>query len=122
MDAVPYEIRPDDVDEVLNAYAPTGDSWPDEERDEAIRHVMSSVLDLNETVRTAPEAAADEVRGAENRAGPVGDRPGDRSEDRRELALAAIEDLLIRDGFIDVDDDEPRAFPAPRGPIVGRED
>jgi hypothetical protein len=114
MDAVPYEIRVEDVDEVLNAYAPASGAWPDEVREQAIRYVMSNVVDLNETVRTAPEGSADEVRGAENRAGPVSDRPGDRSEDRRELALAAIEDLLIRDGFIDVDADEPRTFPAPR--------
>lgn len=111
MEPVPYEIRESDVDEVLNAYEPTdGGDWPDGEREKARSHVMRNVEDLDVTVRSAAE---DENRSAEyDRSGPISDHPGDRAPARRQMALAAIEDLLIRDGFIDIDDDEGRVFPA----------
>src|SRR5690606_19361983 len=94
MDPVPYEIRADDIDEVLAAYTPaTG--WTDEERAAMHDHVMKHVTDLDEIIRTAPEGR--EERSLDTRtsavAGPVAGRPGDGSPARRELALAAIEDL-----------------------------
>lgn len=114
MDAVPYEIREEDVDEVLDAYEPTGGGeWPEDAREEARRHVMQNILEIDETVRSAPEGPdSDAERGLTQHTGPVGDRPGDRNPGRRDMALAAIEDLLIRDGFIDLDPDEARVFPA----------
>jgi hypothetical protein len=86
MDPVPYTIREADVDEVLAAY---GDLPPDS-REAARTHVLRNVLDIDDVVRTTPEA---------------------QPEERREAALAAIEDLLIRAGFIDLAADEPRVFP-----------
>jgi hypothetical protein len=113
MDAVPYEIREEDVDEVLSAYEPVGGGdWPDARRQAAREHVMSNVLELDDTVRSASEDPSDALGAAGDRAGSVADRPGERAPERRDMALAAIEDLLIRDGFLDLDADEPRAFPA----------
>ena len=107
MDPVPYEIREEDVDEVLSAYESVGGgSFTESEREEARRHVMRHVLDIDEIVRAAPED-----RRVLPREVPAGIRPGDESYPRRELALAAIEDLLIRDGFIDAAEDEARVFP-----------
>jgi hypothetical protein len=99
MDPVPYRIREEDVDEVLSAYD-GGCALSADERGEARRHVMRHVLEIDEIVRAAPE---------ERRA--PGTRTGEESYPRRELALAAIEDLLIRDGFIDASDEEARVFP-----------
>lgn len=113
MDAVPYEIRDEDVDEVLDAYEPTGGGdWPEERRKEVRQHVMRNVLDIDETVRSASEDPSDALGAAGDRMGNIADRPGDRAPERRDMALAAIEDLLIRDGYIDLDADESRAFPA----------
>jgi hypothetical protein len=112
MDAVPYEIRDEDVDEVLDAYEPVGGGeWPEETRREARDHVMKNVLDVNETVRSAAEDPSESRGALSERAGPAGERPGDRATARRDMALAAIEDLLIRDGYLDIDADEPRTFP-----------
>jgi hypothetical protein len=113
MDAVPYEIREEDVDEVLSAYEPVGGGeWPDEQRQEAREHVMSNVLELVELVRSASEDPSDELGAAGDRAGDMGDDPGQRAPARRDMALAAIEDLLIRDGFLELDANEARVFPA----------
>ena len=115
MDPVPYEIRQEDVDEVLDAYEPTGGGeWPEEARVDARKHVMENITDIDETVRSAPEGPRSGAvdRSDNMHTGPESDRPGDRAPQRRDMALAAIEDLLIRDGFIDLDEDEPRVFPA----------
>ncbi|MGH7481331.1 MAG: hypothetical protein ACRELV_04195 [Longimicrobiales bacterium] len=112
MEPVPYEIREDDIDEVLNAYESAGGgAWSDDERREARAHVMRNVIDVDETVRSAAEDESTRGVGIGERAGPISDHPGDRAPARRSMALAAIEDLLIRDGFIDLDEDEPRVFP-----------
>jgi hypothetical protein len=87
---IPYLLREEDVDEVLSAYAA-----PDSVRAEAKQHVMRHVEEIDDAVRTAPEDA----------------------DERREFALAEIEDLLINDGFVDAAIDEPRIYPtAPRTP------
>ena len=106
MEPVPYEIREEDVEEVLSAYA-----TPDEARAAARDHVFRQVTEIDEIVRTAPEVP-NELTGFAGREGPVGEHPGDQSQDRRELALAAIEDILIRDGFISVSPGEKRIYPA----------
>ncbi len=123
MEPVPYEIREEDVDEVLDAYEPTGGgAWPEDRRQEAREHVLRNVVDLDDTIRSASEDPTDALGEAGDRMGSMSDRPGDRSPARREMALAAIEDLLIRDGFIDIDDDEGRAFPAISEPDTEHED
>jgi hypothetical protein len=117
MDPVPYEIRPEDVDEVLGAYGGQDGDWTEEDRAEARAHVMKHVLELNDTVRTAPEERRLQPRvDAEDadRALPLTHGPGDASP-RREMALAAIEDLLIRDGFLEAAEDEERVFPVVPG-------
>lgn len=113
MDPIPYEIKEEDVDEVLDAYEPAGGgAWPEGRREEARAYVMKNVLDLDDTVRSASEDPSDALGGAGDRMGAEAERPGDRSPARRQAALAAIENLLIDDGYIDVDDDEDRVFPA----------
>lgn len=113
MDPVPYEIREQDIDEVLDAYEPVGGGdWPEDRRQEARQHVMKNITDIDTTVRSASEDPSDSLGAAGDRAGNIGDRPGDRAPARRDMALAAIEDLLIRDGFITLDPDEERTFPA----------
>jgi hypothetical protein len=112
MDPVPYEIREDDVDEVISAYeAVGGGDYTEEDRVGARRHVMRNLIDLNEMVSSAPEERRVGRREFGDRSQPVGIRPGDQSNARREMALAAIEDLLIRDGFIELEADEERVFP-----------
>lgn len=92
MKPVPYQISEEDIDEVLSAYEPVGGGvWTEPARRSAREHVMRHVLDIDEPVRTAPEE--------------------DRPDIRREVALAAIEDLLIRDGLIDMSDREKRVYP-----------
>jgi hypothetical protein len=83
---------------------------------------MRSVTGLDEIIRSAPEDARDALSVRGHRAHPLGMRPGQESAARREMALAAIEDLLIRDGYIDVRDDEGRVFPAMTTPDSERND
>ena len=108
MDPVPYEIREEDVDEVLNAYESAGSTLDEERRREARAVVMRNVLSLDEMIGTAAE---DGRLDTELRAGPLANRPGDASPERRDMALAAIEDLLIDEGFIEPAADESRVFP-----------
>lgn len=115
MDPVPYEIKEEDIDEVLDAYEPVGGGeWSEEARQSAREHVMKNVVEMDETVRSASEDPSDALGEAGDRMGAESDRPGDRAPARREAALASIEDLLIRDGFIDVEADEDRVFPVAR--------
>ena len=119
MDPVPYEIREEDVDEVLSAYESVGGrEWTDDRRREARDHVMRNVLDVGEIVRSAPGERRLIPRldpAEQDSAQAGGSLAGDGSAARRELALAAIEDLLIRDGYIDATADEGRVFPATSG-------
>lgn len=113
MDAVPYEIREEDVDEVLSAYEATGGGdFSEDDRKAAHEHVMKNVVDIDDTVRSAAPDPVSETREAGDHTSPLAIRPGEDSPARRGMALAAIEDLLIRDGFIDVTVDERRVFPA----------
>lgn len=107
MEPVPYLIREDDIEEVLTAY-----QVPDEQRAEARDHVLRHVLDLGDVTRSAPELEVDRVRREEWIDRPNLENPGDQSPARREVALAAIEDLLIRDGFLDVGVTDKRVYPA----------
>jgi hypothetical protein len=123
MDPVPYEFTEDDIDEVLNAYESAGGGrFPEDVRVEIRRHVLRNVVDLGDIVRAAPETEAPGTRTLTGRVGPIAERPGEQSGDRRELALAAIEDLLIRDGLIDIDADEARVFPVVRDQDTERDD
>ncbi|MGH7462118.1 MAG: hypothetical protein ACREMA_13995 [Longimicrobiales bacterium] len=111
MEPIPYRVREQDIDEVLSAYeAAGGGTWNAEERAEARAHVMRNVLDIDEVVATTPE----DQRGSQNtelRVQAVADELANSDSVRREAALAAIEDLLIRDGFITLSDREKRVFP-----------
>jgi hypothetical protein len=115
MQPIPYEIREEDVDEVLSAYdSVAGNDWSEDDRVEARRHVMRRVIEINETVQTAPEdrrVSARENAEDESRGRPVTKGPGELPSARRDMALAAIEDLLIRDGFIETSPNEKRVFP-----------
>lgn len=110
MEPVPYEIRSDDIDEVLTAYEPA-DGWSEEQRATLRSHVMSHVTELDEIIRTAPERDPSRDVRTSAMAEPVNARPGAASSARRELALAAIEDLLIREQLVDAGADERRIFP-----------
>lgn len=112
MDPVPYQIREEDIDEVLSAYEPAaGGEWTDDERKSVHAHVMRHVMDLNDAVRTAPEDAVGGDRRTSSMAEPAAARPGAASPARREMALAAIEDLLIDEGVVDAPADDRRVFP-----------
>jgi hypothetical protein len=111
MEPVAYEVREEDVDEVLGAYGARADV-----RDRAVQHVMQHVRDIEDVVRTAPETTADAAHIQRNIVEPISTRAGDQSDARRELALGVIEDLLITDGFIDATSADARVFP-----VVSRE-
>jgi hypothetical protein len=118
MQPIPYEVREEDVDEVLSAYESVGGgTFTEEERQEARGHVMRHVLDINEEVHTVPEdrRVASRVDAEdEPRHRPLTRGPGELPSSRREMALAVIEDMLIREGFIDAAPDEERVFPVVR--------
>jgi hypothetical protein len=123
MAAVPYEIRDEDIDEVLDAYESVGGGeWPEDARREVRAHVMKHVVDVNETVRSAAEDPSDSMADTPDRTGRIADRPGDRAPLRRDMALAAIEDLLLRDGYLELDEDESRTFPVTGEPDTERDD
>lgn len=126
MEPVPYQITEDDIDEVLNAYEPAGrGNFPEEQRADIRAHVMRHVQDLGDMIRGTPEEPLEGARGpgaTAVRAGSIADRPGDQSSDRRDMALGAIEDLLIRDGFIALTADEARVFPPAAGTDTERAD
>jgi CBS-domain-containing membrane protein len=108
-DPVPYHIRAEDIDEVLTAY-----DAPADIREQAREHVMRSVMDIDAIVRTAPETSSNAPQLHRDVIPPEDEQPGDEAPDRRELALAAIEDLLIADGFLEPDVGEARIYPTPR--------
>jgi hypothetical protein len=98
MEPVPYEIREEDVDEVLGAYGAS------DMREEAVRHVMQNARDIDEIVRTAPETSLNAAELHRDLVEPISTRAGEQSSARREMALAAIEDILIRDGILEATD------------------
>ena len=106
MEPVPYHIREEDIDEVLTAYEAS-----DDVRSAARAHVLSRLVDIDEVVRTGPETPDSPLRGA------VGDIVDERetlsefSPARREIALASIEDELIRGGFVELLPGETRMYP-----------
>ena len=112
MEPVPYEVRDEDIEEVLAAY-----DVPEDVRSVAREHVMRQVTEIDEIVRTAPEVPLERLL-VDRYEGGEADRPGDMSAARQELALAAIEDILIRDGFIEIFPNEKRIYPA----VPGRSD
>ena len=83
----------------------------------AREHVMRYVTEIDEVVRTAPEVPLERLL-VDRYEGGEADRPGDMSAARQEMALAVIEDILIRDGFIELFPNEKRIYPA----IPGRSD
>jgi hypothetical protein len=122
MQPIPYRIRAEDIDEVLSAYEPVGGGeWTDDARASARAHVLRNVVEVDEVVKTALEDERGlrdvfaRVRSVEQ--GAVPDEPI-----RREVALAAIEDLLIRDGFLALDERETRVFPVVTNQDDERED
>lgn len=90
-DPIPYRITDEDIDEVLAAY-----SVPDDAREEALMDVRRRLLDIDEDVRTVPDDLAE----------------------RREMALAEIEDILINDRIINAMPGEGRIYP----PVPRRSD
>ena len=107
MEPVPYEVREEDVDEVLGAYGVS------DMREEAVRHVMRHVRDIDEIVRSAPETSTEFDALHRDTVEPISTRAGDQSADRREMALAAIEDLLISGGYL-ASSTDARVFPVIR--------
>lgn len=107
MEPVPYEVREEDVDEVLGVYGVT------DVRDEAVQHVMRHVRDIDEIVRSAPETGMEQASLQRDAVESIATRAGDQSADRREMALAAIEDLLISGGYL-ASPTDARVFPVIR--------
>ena len=106
MDPVPYNVQPEDVDEVLSAY-----DVPEGDRADARAHVMKHLLEIDEEVRAAPETSSGEQRDRSRPYEATSTDMRDFSQDRRETALAAIEDVLIKDGFLELGADDSRVFP-----------
>src|SRR5262245_18893318 len=106
MEPVPYRIRAEDVDEVLTAYG-----TPEDVRTEAREHVLRQLVDINQAVRTAPETPDASLHGESIDFVRNNTHLRDMSPDRREAALASIEDVLLRDGFVALGPNETRLFP-----------
>ena len=106
MDPVPYNVQPEDVDEVLSAY-----DVPETERADARAHVMKQLVAIDEVVRAAPESTSGEQRDPDRPYESPSTDMRDFSQDRRETALAAIEDVLIKDGYVELRAEDARVFP-----------
>jgi hypothetical protein len=117
MEPVPYRIRAEDVDEVLTAYEAS-----DDVRVEARAYVLRQLVEIDDVVRTAPETPDAPRRGERGDPARSSDTLSDFSPDRRELALASIEDELLRAGFVELDPGEARLFPTTTRPDSERDD
>lgn len=108
MEPRPYQITNEDIDEVISAHESVDHNDFSEQELAVMRaHIMDNILEVDEVSSTAPETdfvATDQARI------PSEDDGKDPSFARKEAALAAIEDILIRDGYIVVDSDEERVF------------
>ena len=117
MEPVPYRIREEDIDEVLTAY-----EAPEDVRSAARAHVLRQLVDIDDVVRTGPETPDAPRRGAFGDIVDERERLNNLSPVRRELALASIEDELIRGGFVELNPGETRMYPFAEGHDTERDD